>query len=211
MRWRWPCAGWLAERVIHAGRTAVGWICAAFEAAFPAGGAPASYAARGPQLPRASARGAQRPSSRGVCHRPQVVAIPDFGPCRWRADHDDMESRAGPLEDAGLRANGPHTTQSGSARSRMGSHPRMTAEGGRRERTGTSTPPANRSPQPARPKLARLWRSAKRLFNAAGTPCTAQPVRAAGTRMPSSLQLIGPPQGEELLLATALRVEAATR
>ena len=30
MRWRWPCAGWLAERVIRAGRTAVGWICAAF-------------------------------------------------------------------------------------------------------------------------------------------------------------------------------------
>ena len=49
------------------------------------------------------------------------------------------------------------------------------------------------------------------LFNAAGTPCTAQPVRAAGTRMPSSLQLVGPPQGEELLLATARRVEAATR
>ena len=47
------------------------------------------------------------------------------------------------------------------------------------------------------------------LFNAAGTPCTAQPVRAAGTRMPASLQLVGPPQGEELLLATARRVEAA--
>ena len=46
------------------------------------------------------------------------------------------------------------------------------------------------------------------LFNAAGTPCTAQPVRAPGTRMPASLQLVGPPQGEELLLATALRVEA---
>src|SRR5215468_3723395 len=30
MRWRWPCVGWLAERVIHAGRTAVGWVCAAF-------------------------------------------------------------------------------------------------------------------------------------------------------------------------------------
>ena len=30
MRWRWPCAGWLAERVIRAGGTAVGWICAAF-------------------------------------------------------------------------------------------------------------------------------------------------------------------------------------
>jgi Asp-tRNA(Asn)/Glu-tRNA(Gln) amidotransferase A subunit family amidase len=27
--------------------------------------------------------------------------------------------------------------------------------------------------------------------------------------MPASLQLVGPPQGEELLLATARRVEAA--
>ena len=48
------------------------------------------------------------------------------------------------------------------------------------------------------------------LFNAAGTPCTAQPIPAAGTRLPASLQLVGPPRGEELLLATALRVEAAT-
>jgi amidase len=49
------------------------------------------------------------------------------------------------------------------------------------------------------------------LFNAAGTPCTAQPVPAAGTRIPASLQLVGPPQSEELLLATARRVEAAAR
>lgn len=49
------------------------------------------------------------------------------------------------------------------------------------------------------------------LFNAAGTPCTAQPVPAPGTRMPASLQLIGPPHGEELLLATAHRIEAATQ
>jgi amidase len=47
------------------------------------------------------------------------------------------------------------------------------------------------------------------LFNAAGTPCTAQPVRAAGTRLPASLQFVGPPRGEELLLATASQVEAA--
>jgi amidase len=47
------------------------------------------------------------------------------------------------------------------------------------------------------------------LFNAAGTPCTAQPVRAAGTHQPASLQLVGPPRAEELLLATARRVEAA--
>jgi hypothetical protein len=30
MRWRWPEVGWLAERLIRAGMTAVGWICAAF-------------------------------------------------------------------------------------------------------------------------------------------------------------------------------------
>jgi Ser/Thr protein kinase RdoA (MazF antagonist) len=30
MRWRWPGAGWLAECVIRAGTTTVGWICAAF-------------------------------------------------------------------------------------------------------------------------------------------------------------------------------------
>jgi len=47
------------------------------------------------------------------------------------------------------------------------------------------------------------------LFNTAGVPCTAQPVPAAGARIPASLQLVGPPGGEELLLATALRVEAA--
>jgi amidase len=47
------------------------------------------------------------------------------------------------------------------------------------------------------------------LFNAAGTPCTAQPVRTAGTRVPASLQLVGPPRGEELLLATALLLEDA--
>ena len=48
------------------------------------------------------------------------------------------------------------------------------------------------------------------LFNAAGVPCTAQPVPAAGSRIPASLQLVGPLHGEELLLSTALRIEAAT-
>ena len=48
------------------------------------------------------------------------------------------------------------------------------------------------------------------LFNAAGVPCTAQPAPAAGTRIPASLQLVGPPHAEELLLSTALRVEAAS-
>jgi amidase len=47
------------------------------------------------------------------------------------------------------------------------------------------------------------------LFNAAGVPCTAQPVPSAGSRIPASLQLVGPPRGEELLLATALQIEAA--
>jgi Asp-tRNA(Asn)/Glu-tRNA(Gln) amidotransferase A subunit family amidase len=47
------------------------------------------------------------------------------------------------------------------------------------------------------------------LFNAAGVPCTAQPVPAVGARIPASLPLAGPPGGEELLLATALPVEAA--
>ena len=48
------------------------------------------------------------------------------------------------------------------------------------------------------------------LFNAAGVPCSAQPVQAPGSPVPASLQLVGPPHGEELLLSTALRVEAAT-
>jgi amidase len=48
------------------------------------------------------------------------------------------------------------------------------------------------------------------LFNAAGTPCTAQPVPAAGSRLPASLQLVGPLGGEELLLPTAQAIEAAT-
>jgi amidase len=49
------------------------------------------------------------------------------------------------------------------------------------------------------------------LFNAAGTPCTAQPVSAAGERLPASLQLVGPHHTEELLLTTAQLVENATR
>jgi amidase len=47
------------------------------------------------------------------------------------------------------------------------------------------------------------------LFNAAGVPCTAQPVPVTGARLPGSLQLVGPHGAEELLLATARRVEAA--
>jgi len=46
-------------------------------------------------------------------------------------------------------------------------------------------------------------------FNVAGTPCTAQPVPVRGSRLPASLQLVGPLNGEELLLATAAAVEAA--
>ena len=51
------------------------------------------------------------------------------------------------------------------------------------------------------------------LFNAAGAPCTAQPVPllAAGAPLPTSLQLVGPLGGEELLLTTAQLVEDALR
>ncbi len=48
-------------------------------------------------------------------------------------------------------------------------------------------------------------------LNAAGVPCTAQPIPAAGSRLPASLQLVGPRNSEELLLPTAARVEAAVR
>src|SRR5947209_3237731 len=47
------------------------------------------------------------------------------------------------------------------------------------------------------------------LFNAAGTPCTAQPVRTSGS-LPASLQLVGPRNSEEPLLATAQTGESAT-
>ena len=47
------------------------------------------------------------------------------------------------------------------------------------------------------------------LFNPPGLPCTAQPVPATGTRLPASLQLVGPPGGEELLLPTAQLIEDA--
>lgn len=46
--------------------------------------------------------------------------------------------------------------------------------------------------------------------SAAGTPCIALPVPCPGSRLPASLQLVGPPRGEELLLTTALEIEAAT-
>ena len=47
------------------------------------------------------------------------------------------------------------------------------------------------------------------LFNAAGNPCTAQPVPIPGSHVPASLQLVGPLGGEELLLSTAQAVEDA--
>ena len=47
------------------------------------------------------------------------------------------------------------------------------------------------------------------VFNAAGVPCTAQPVPVVGNALPASLQLVGPSNAEELLLPTAARVEAA--
>jgi amidase len=48
------------------------------------------------------------------------------------------------------------------------------------------------------------------VFNAAGTPCVAQPIPAAGSKLPASLQLVGPHNSEGLLLATAGIVESAT-
>ena len=48
------------------------------------------------------------------------------------------------------------------------------------------------------------------VFNAAGAPCTAQPVAVRGQRLPASLQLVGPLGGEELLVPTAQRVEDAS-
>jgi amidase len=47
------------------------------------------------------------------------------------------------------------------------------------------------------------------LFNAAGVPCTAQPIPVPGSVLPASLQLVGPPGGEEVLLPTAERIESA--
>jgi amidase len=46
-------------------------------------------------------------------------------------------------------------------------------------------------------------------FTAAGTPCTAQPIRTDGSAIPASLQMVGPLGGEELLLTTARVVEEA--
>jgi len=48
------------------------------------------------------------------------------------------------------------------------------------------------------------------VFNAAGTPATAQPVPTSGASLPASLQLVGPLDSEETLLTTAQRIEAAT-
>ena len=47
------------------------------------------------------------------------------------------------------------------------------------------------------------------VFNAAGTPATAQPIPTQGSALPASLQLVGPANAEDLLLATAKVVEAA--
>jgi amidase len=47
------------------------------------------------------------------------------------------------------------------------------------------------------------------LFNAAGVPCTAQPIPTAGSKLPASLQLVGRHNSEDLLLTTARAVESA--
>lgn len=46
-------------------------------------------------------------------------------------------------------------------------------------------------------------------FNPAGASCTAQPIPAAGSALPASLQLVGTPHSEELLISAAARVEQA--
>ena len=47
-------------------------------------------------------------------------------------------------------------------------------------------------------------------FSGAGVPCTAQPI-PADANLPASLQLVGPPNAEDTLLAAAQLVESATR
>jgi Asp-tRNA(Asn)/Glu-tRNA(Gln) amidotransferase A subunit family amidase len=47
------------------------------------------------------------------------------------------------------------------------------------------------------------------LWNAAGTPATAQPIPVEGSALPASIELVGPHNSEELLLATAQVVESA--
>jgi amidase len=47
------------------------------------------------------------------------------------------------------------------------------------------------------------------VFNAAGNPCTAQPVPMTGSAVPASLQLVGPLGAEELLIPTASLIESA--
>jgi Asp-tRNA(Asn)/Glu-tRNA(Gln) amidotransferase A subunit family amidase len=47
------------------------------------------------------------------------------------------------------------------------------------------------------------------VFNAAGTPCTAQPVPMIGSAVPASLQLVGALGAEELLIPTASLIESA--
>ena len=48
-------------------------------------------------------------------------------------------------------------------------------------------------------------------FNAAGVPALAQPVPVRGGALPASLQLVGPRNSEELLVTTALLVQAAVK
>jgi Asp-tRNA(Asn)/Glu-tRNA(Gln) amidotransferase A subunit family amidase len=57
-------------------------------------------------------------------------------------------------------------------------------------------------------ELSRGFNSLTSPVNLAGFPAISLPVPAEG-RPPTGLQLIGPPGGEELLCAVALRVEAA--
>ncbi len=49
------------------------------------------------------------------------------------------------------------------------------------------------------------------VVNHAGHPSLALPVPASGSRFPASLQLVGPDDSEDVLCATGLILEAATR
>ena len=66
------------------------------------------------------------------------------------------------------------------------------------------------SPQSMLPTIVELTRHVAP-FNAAGVPAIAQPLPVAGAVLPASLQLVGPHGGEELLIPTAARIEAAVR
>jgi amidase len=63
-------------------------------------------------------------------------------------------------------------------------------------------------PPPLSEAVGRPYTALTNPVNLSGFPALAMPV-PSGQRLPASLQLIGPPNGEALLLATAAIVEAS--